>query len=302
MATQLHRFSFKAMACQNELSLYYNNKKAAREIADQAIAMVNALEQRYSRYLPDSILSKINASAGQSGISVDPETTALLDYAQTCYQQSNGLFDVTSGVLRNVWDFKSNNLPKQQDVEAVQQLVGWDKLNWTPPRITLPESGMELDFGGIVKEYAADGCANLCRSLGIKSGMVNMGGDIYVIGPHPDGNSWIIGIQDPRNPDNVITSIELKQGGLASSGDYQRSMVIDDKRYSHILNPKTGWPVQGLRAVSVIAPHCLIAGSTSTIAMLKGEEGKQWLDTTGLSYLWIDGQGKCFGHQSGASK
>lgn len=294
---QIHRFSFKAMACLNELSLYCNNKKAARDIADEAIAMVNTLEQRYSRYLPDSILSKINASAGQPGISVDAETTALLDYAQTCYQQSNGLFDVTSGVLRNVWDFKSDNLPEQQDVEAVQQLVGWDKLDWTPPRITLPVSGMELDFGGIVKEYAADGCANLCRSQGVKSGMVNMGGDIHVIGPHPDGSPWIIGIQDPGNPDDVITSIELKQGGLASSGDYQRSMVIDDKRYSHILNPKTGWPVRGLRAVSVIAPHCLIAGSTSTIAMLKGEAGKRWLDKTGLSYLWIDEQGKCFGHQ-----
>ncbi len=302
MVTQLHRFSFKAMACLNELSLYCNNKKTARKIADQAIAMVNTLERRYSRYLPDSILSKINASAGQPGISVDAETTALLDYAQACYQQSDGLFDVTSGVLRNVWDFKSDNLPEQQDVEAVQKLIGWDRLNWTPPRITLPVSGMELDFGGIVKEYAADGCANLCRSLGIKSGMVNMGGDIHVIGPHPDGSPWIIGIQDPGDPDSVITSIELKQGGLASSGDYQRSMVIDDKRYSHILNPKTGWPVQGLRAVSVIAPHCLIAGSTSTIAMLKGEEGKQWLDTTGLSYLWIDDQGKCFRHQSGASK
>ena len=297
MATQLHRFSFKAMACLNELSLYCNNKKSAREISDQAIAMVNRLEQRYSRYLADSILSKINASAGRPGISVDAETTALLDYAQTCYQQSNGLFDVTSGVLRNVWDFKSNKLPEQQDVEAVQQLIGWDKLDWTPPCITLPVAGMELDFGGIVKEYAADGCANLCRSLGVKSGMVNMGGDIHVIGPHPDGNPWIIGIQDPGNPDNVITSIELKQGGLASSGDYQRSMVIDNKRYSHILNPLTGWPVQGLRAVSVVAPHCLIAGSTSTIAMLKGEDGKRWLDSTGLSYLWFDDQGKCFGHQ-----
>jgi len=299
MALRLHRFTFKAMACLNDLNLYCDDKKTAREIADQAIAMANSLEQRYSRYLPDSILSKINASAGQPGIIVDSETTALLDYAQTCYQQSNGLFDVTSGVLRKVWDFKSNKLPEQRDVEATQKLIGWDKLNWTPPRITLPVSGMELDFGGIVKEYAADSCANLCRSLGIKSGLVNMGGDIHVIGPHPNGNPWVIGVQDPNNPDNAITSIELKQGGLASSGDYQRSMVIDDKLYSHILNPKTGWPVQGLRAVSVIAPHCLIAGSTSTIAMLKGEEGKPWLDTTGLTYVWIDEHGKCFGSAYG---
>ncbi|MBT8433210.1 MAG: FAD:protein FMN transferase, partial [Gammaproteobacteria bacterium] len=108
------------MACLNELSLYCNDKKSAREISEQAIAMVNRLEQRYSRYLADSILSKINATAGRTGMSVDAETTALLDYAQTCYQQSNGLFDVTSGVLRNVWDFKSDKLPYQRDVEAVQ--------------------------------------------------------------------------------------------------------------------------------------------------------------------------------------
>lgn len=296
MALQLYHFSFNAMACRNELSLYCQNEKVAHKIADQAIAMVNTLEQRYSRYRSDSILSQINASAGQAdGMSVDAETSALLNYAQTCYQQSDGLFDVTSGVLRQLWDFKKNIVPRQQDIEDIQQMIGWNRLNWLPPRITLPIPGMELDFGGIVKEYAADSCANLCRSLGVKSGIVNMGGDIHVIGPHPDGCPWVIGIQDPRNSENVLTSIELRQGGLASSGDYQRCMVVDDKRYSHILNPETGWPVEGLRAVSVIAPHCLIAGSTSTIAMLKGQAGKQWLDTTGMPYLWIDEQGECFG-------
>lgn len=295
MALQLHHFSFNAMACRNELSLYCKGKQLAREIADQAIAVVNTLEQRYSRYLPDSILSQINTSSGQiDGIDIDAETAALLNYAQTCYQQSDGLFDVTSGVLRKIWDFKKNIVPRQQDIDDIQQSIGWNKVSWASPRITLPIQGMELDFGGIVKEYAADSCANLCRSLGIKSGIVNMGGDIHAIGPHADGSPWVIGIQDPRNPDNIISSIKLKQGGLASSGDYQRCMVVDGKRYSHILNPKTGWPVEGLRAVSVVGPHCLIAGSTSTIAMLKGEAGKQWLNTTGMPYLWIDEQGQCF--------
>lgn len=284
------------MACENELSLYCEHEKKADSIASQAIARVNALERRYSRYKPDSLLSKINASAGRpEGLVVDDETAALLNYAQTCYEQSDGLFDITSGVLRKLWDFKNHILPQQQDIDSIKQLIGWHKLDWTPPQITLPVSGMEIDFGGIVKEYAADSCANLCRSLGIRFGMANMGGDIHVIGPHPDGSPWIIGIQDPRDSDKVITSIPLNQGGLASSGDYQRCIEVDGKRYSHILNPETGWPVQGLRAVSVIAPHCLIAGSTSTIAMLKGEAGKLWLETTGMSYLWIDEQGECHG-------
>ncbi len=294
MAVQLHRLTFRAMACRNELSLYCNNRKTASAIARHAILEVDRLEQKYSRYLPDSIVSMINARAGLPGIIVDRETAALLDYAQTCFHQSHGLFDVTSGVLRRVWDFASERLPEPEAVDEVLKLIGWDKLDWTPPRITLPVIGMELDFGGIVKEYAADSCAKLCRSLGVTSGLINMGGDIHVIGPRPNGSPWTIGIQDPGYPERVISSVELTQGGLASSGDYQRCMVIDGKRYSHLLDPTTGWPTRGLRAVSVVGPSCLIAGSTSTIAMLKGEEGKAWLDSTGMTYIWIDEQGECF--------
>lgn len=145
-----------------------------------------------------------------------------------------------------------------------------------------------------MKEYAADTCANLCKARGIKHGLVNMGGDIHVIGPRPDGSAWNIGIQNPDNPDEVITTVKLSHGGLASSGDYQRCMTVDGKRYGHVLNPKTGWPVPGLRAVSVIAPQCLIAGSTTTIAMLKGDAGKAWLDETGLPYVWIDESSRLF--------
>lgn len=297
MSLQLYSFSFTAMACRNELSLYAKNKKTAKVIADAAISIVNTLELRYSRYLPDSLLSTINRSAGDSsGVVVDKEMAALLDYAQTCYQQSDGLFDVTSGVLRRIWNFKENRLPSQHQIDTTLELIGWEKVNWVAPHITLPITGMELDFGGVVKEYAADACANLCRSRGIQHGMVNMGGDIHVIGPHPDGSAWKIGIQDPCDPAKMITTVNLKHGGLASSGDYQRFIEIDGQRYSHILNPKTGWPVQGLRAVSVIAPHCLIAGSTSTIAMLKGEVGKQWLDETRVPYLWVDEKSQLFTH------
>ena len=303
MSLQSYSFSFKAMACRNELSLYAKNRKTAKAIADDAISIVNTLESRYSRYLPDSLLSTINRSAGNpSGVVVDNETTALLDYAQTCYQQSGGLFDVTSGVLRSIWNFKENRLPSQHQIDTTLELIGWEKVRWAAPHITLPVAGMELDFGGVVKEYAADACANLCRSHGIHHGMVNMGGDIHVIGPHPDGTAWKIGIQDPSDPAKTITTVNLKRGGLASSGDYQRFIEIDGQRYSHILNPKTGWPVQGLRAVSVIAPHCLIAGSTSTIAMLKGEAGKQWLDETLVPYLWVDDESHLFTHTNQVSK
>jgi thiamine biosynthesis lipoprotein len=295
MASRQYGFSFKAMACRNELSIYSKNKKVARSIADAAIAVVNRLERRYSRYLPNSMLTKINESAGDpSGIAVDDETVALLDYAQACYEQSEGLFDVTSGVLRQIWNFNEAKLPSQEQIEKTLSLIGWDKVAWDKPRIALPIQGMELDFGGVVKEYAADTCANLCRSRGVNHGMINMGGDIHIIGPHPDGSPWKIGIQKPNKPGEIATTVDLTHGGLASSGDYQRFIDIDGRRYSHILNPKTGWPVRGLRAVTVIAPQCLIAGSTSTIAMLKGSVGKQWLKETGLPYIWFDEDGRQF--------
>lgn len=295
MVLKKYEFTFSAMACSNELSLYARNKKIAKSVAGEAIAAVNKLERKYSRYIPDSLLSQINNSAGDlKGVVVDPETRALLNYSQACYEQSDGLFDVTSGVLRRIWNFQGNTLPTDEQVSETLRLIGWDKVIWNDPNFALPLPGMEIDFGGVVKEYAADTCAALCRARGIEHGLVNMGGDIHVIGAHPDGQPWKVGIQTPDDPGRVATTVNLTYGGLASSGDYQRCMVIDGKRYGHILNPKTGWPVEGLRAVSVIAPQCLVAGSTSTIAMLKGEAGKQWLADVGLPYLWFDESGAMF--------
>lgn len=299
MVLKKYEFTFSAMACKNELSLYARNKKTATSVADEAIAAVDKLERKYSRYIPDSLLSQINNSAGDlKGVTVDPETRALLNYSQACYEQSDGLFDVTSGVLRRIWNFQGNTLPTDEQVSETLRLIGWDKVIWNDPNFALPLPGMEIDFGGVVKEYAADTCAALCRARGIEHGLVNMGGDIHVIGAHPDGQPWKVGIQTPDDPGCVATTVNLTYGGLASSGDYQRCMVIDGKRYGHILNPKTGWPVQGLRAVSVIAPQCLVAGSTSTIAMLKGEAGKQWLSDVGLPYLWFDESGTMFEKES----
>lgn len=294
MGLARYDFTFKAMACQNELSLYANDKKSARKIADKSIAAVHVLEQKYSRYISDSVLSSINHASGDpDGVIVDLETQALLDYSQACYEQSDGLFDITSGVLRQIWDFKSGVLPNAAQVEDTLNLIGWNKIHWNSPKIVLPIRGMEIDMGGVVKEYAADTSAKICRDQGVEHGLVNMGGDIHVIGPHPDGSAWSIGIQNPNDPGTVATSVNLSYGALASSGDYQRFMMMDGERYGHILNPKTGWPVKGLRAVSVVAPQCLIAGSTSTIAMLKGDAGKDWLDQVGLPYVCFDDDGIC---------
>ena len=280
-----------------ELRLYAENKSSVNQVASDAMAEINRLEKKYSRYREDSVTTKIKNSAGNScGIEVDSETTLLLNYAQVGYEQSAGLFDISSGILRKVWDFRSNKVPAQNAIEALLPLIGWNKLTWKPPLLSLPMQGMELDFGGYVKEYAADVVANFCRCAGIQGGLVNLGGDICIIGPHPDGKPWKVGVRHPRNPNIPMSFVMLFKGGLASSGDYERFMLVDGVRYGHILNPQTGWPVNSLASASVYAEQCVVAGTSSTIAMLKGEQqGSAWLEQLGLPYLCMNQNEELFG-------
>lgn len=294
---ELFTFPFTAMGSPCELRLYAEVEKTAKQVASDAITEVDRLEKKYSRYRDDSVTTKINNSAGnKNGIEVDTETALLLNYAQVGYEQSAGLFDITSGILRNAWNFRSNKIPEQKEIEALLPLIGWNKLTWNPPLLRLPLEGMELDFGGYVKEYAADVVANFCILAGIQGGLVNLGGDICIIGPHPEGNPWKVGIRHPRNPNMPMSFVMLSKGGLASSGDYERFMMVDGVRYAHILNPNTGWPVNSLASTSVCAEQCVVAGTTSTIAMLKGEQqGVGWLEELGLPYLCMNQNQEVFG-------
>ena len=279
-----------------EIQLFAKTNEAARHAADVAIADVVRLEARYSRYRSDSFLSEINRTAAVGGcMTVDDETASLLNYAATCHAQSDGLFDITSGILRRAWRFDSGALPEQGLIDELLGRVGWSKLVWTPPVLEFPPLGMEIDFGGVVKEYAADRAAGLCWSAGIRHGMINLGGDINVIGPRADGSPWRIGIRHPRQKDALLKTVELLRGAMASSGDYERCLVFDGVRYGHILNPRTGWPVKYLASVSVIADFCVVAGSASTIAMLKEEEGESWLESLELPHLWVDVTGEVGG-------
>ncbi len=293
---ELLRHRFRAMGSLCELHLYAEPSRGEGAI-EFAVGEVERLERKYSRYRDDSLASRINASAGDTGgVEVDPETSGLLDYADSCHRASGGLFDVTSGVLRRAWNLKSDRLPSREEVDAALALVGWQRVRWESPKLVLPRAGMEIDFGGYVKEYAADRVAELCRRRGVRHGLVDLGGDLAVVGPHPDGTPWRVGVRNPRAPTRALAAVDLRFGGIASSGDYERAMLVDGVRYGHILDPRTGWPVRGLAAVSVVAPHCLVAGTASTVAMLKGEAaGRAWLEELGLPHLRVAQNGEVGG-------
>ena len=165
----------------------------------------------------------------------------------------------------------------------------------SPTKFFLPKPGMEIDFGGFGKEYAADRAAAVLMSYGLHHGFVNLGGDVVVTGPQANGEPWRLGIRHPRQANEVIAGLPISSGAVATSGDYERFLEFDGRRYSHILDPQTGRSVHGLQSVSVIAPTCLVAGSISTIAMLKGDvDGRNWLETSGCQYIAVSTDSKVF--------
>lgn len=289
--TTLHSFPFSAMGSPCELHLYAARRADAEQIAAAAVAEVLHIERRYSRYRSDSDLTAINRIAEQGGsVQVDEETAGLLQYAFAAFQNSGGLFDISSGLLHKAWHFKSGRLPEQAALDALLPRVGLDKVLWNSPQLSFTVAGMELDFGGLGKEYAADRAAETCLAAGVEHGLVDLGGDIRVIGPQPSGEAWRIGIRNPRHPGQIMATACLERGALATSGDYERCIEIDGRRYSHLLHPRTGWPVEGLSSVSVITDRCLVAGSVCTIAMLKGRDGIDWLNSLAIAHVWMDDQ------------
>ena len=291
-------FQFQAMSSVCDIRLDGEDEAVLAKAAQQAIDEVRRIESTYSRYRADSIVSRINAAAGSGvAVEVDAETASLLDFAGQLHALSDGLFDITSGVLRRVWDFKTGQLPDPHRLRELLPLLGWHQVERRERHVHLARAGMELDFGGFGKEYAADRAMTVLAGAGQRHGFVNLGGDIRVLGPRADGSAWRFGIQHPRREDATIASVDMVEGALASSGDYERFFELDGQRYCHILDPRTGWPVRAWSSVSVTAPACVAAGALSTIAMLKGEHALDFLATQRASYFAVDAALRTFHHE-----
>lgn len=278
---------FSAMASPCEVLIDTADRQLAEQLTAVAFFEARRIEQKYSRYLPDNICSKINLSRGQR-VAIDDETYRLLCFADSCYQLSEGLFDITSGVLRRAWKFDgSDRLPQAHQVAALLPLIGWQQVRFDQHGIVLPP-GFELDFGGIGKEYAVDAVAKRCLHLTPRTSVVvNFGGDIQVTRPRVNKQCWHIGIENPDSEGDAVRLLRITQGGLATSGDARRFLYKDGVRYSHILNPETGYPVTGApRSVTVAADHCVQAGILATLALLKGKQAEKFLNQQGVMF-WL---------------
>lgn len=284
---------FSAMASPCEVLLETHDRDEARRLGNLVAIEAWRIEDKFSRYIDGNPVDRINSAAG-TAVEVDVETARLLDFAATLHEISNGSFDITSGVLREVWQFDgSENVPEEGAIERVMERVGWHRVQWQRPRLRLLP-GMQIDLGGIGKEYAVDRCAGMLRNASDIPCLVNFGGDLAAARPpcqRPSG--WIVGVEAPDQAQpSAGRTLSLYSGGMATSGDSRRFLLKDGVRYGHILDPTTGWPVPDApRSITVAADSCIQAGMLSTLAMLAGARAEAFLEDQQVQYWCNRGAG-----------
>ena len=282
---------FHAMASPCELLIETVNAQQARSLGELAQTEALRIEHKFSRYRDDNIIHQINHSNGQK-VKVDEETGSLLDYAKFCYEISDGMFDISSGVLGKAWCFDGQTpVPDENIINELLDLVGWQKVEWLHPYIQLLD-GMQIDLGGIGKEYATDRVAGMLKQQTDYSVLVNFGGDLVCTRPRSNGEGWQIGVEKPdyeqlHSQPVANKVIEITKGSMATSGDARQHIVKNGKRYGHILNPKTGWPVESAPcSVTVAAATCTEAGILATLAMLQGQDAEAFLEAQDVQ-RWV---------------
>ena len=275
-------FTFHAMATPCEARLETDDATLAQRVGNAAEAEARRIEAKYSRYKADSVVGQINGSSGKDFV-IDEETAHLLNFAAQCFEVSDGLFDITSGILRWIWKFDgSDRVPTLAQIAPLRTLIGWQKVSWKPPILSLP-IGMEIDLGGLAKEYAVDKALGAIRAITSAPVLVNFGGDLRVSGPRRSGMRWKVAIESVDKDGELAGMLELADGALATSGDARRFILKDGIRYGHILDPRTGRPVpQTPRSVTVAAETCVEAGMTATFAMLHGRRAESFLKREGV--------------------
>lgn len=271
----LRKVTFPALGTNCEVQ--YVAPDGGRQAADfenAAVAWVQAFEAKYSRFRPDSLVSRINRAAGREWVEIDPEMEQMLKLCDALHFMTQGVLDPTALPLIRLWNWKAEKprLPSAAEIAGAMRLVGWSKVRRAQGKILLPEAGMALDFGGFGKEHAVDVVARIATQHGLGNVLVDFGHDLRALGAPPGRPAWHIGLEDPERPGKSWASVGLNGSrGIASSGDYIRCFKIGERRYGHIVDPRTGWPVaNGCTQATVIADTCLQAGVLSTSAFVLG--------------------------------
>ncbi len=290
------RIAYRAMANQCEILIRSLDTILCEKLAQLAFNETQRIENKYSRYIKSNLVDQMNKSAGKK-VAIDEETFLLLEYARELFESSEGLFDISSGVLRKVWNFTDHaKPPSKQQVAAQLKHIGFNKIDYDQNSFYM-NKGMEIDLGGLVKEYAVDQVAQSifteCEAIEC-SFLVNFGGDISAQKLANDSQPWTVGVESVGCHDDLTGNewpnsfLTISQGAVATSGNTKRFIAHNGKRYGHIMNPKTGYPVENSPlSITTFAENCVMAGSFSSLAMLMGSQAEMFLDEQSVKHLCI---------------
>ncbi|MEN6347876.1 MAG: FAD:protein FMN transferase [Syntrophomonas sp.] len=266
-----------------------SDPELAQKALDETFAeftRISNLSDRFAvKNLSDPEISdvyRINKNAGLKPVQVSDDTLAMLEKSIYYAGLTGGTFDVTVGPVMDLWGFGQAqfHIPSDLELEQKLALVGYKRIvaDKAQKTVFLPDKGMEIDLGGIVKGYATDRAAQKLREMGIKSALINAGGNIYALGSKPDGSLWTAGIQDPRNNNRIIAVLRIKDAAAVTSGDYERYFIRDGVRYHHILDPSTGKPARKAISTTIVSPSAVDADVMSTALFVLGPgEGAEFI-------------------------
>jgi FAD:protein FMN transferase len=264
------------MGSRFDITIVSTDSLSAEHYIDTVIAEISRIEFLISDWKPASQVSQVNAAAGSHPVKVDREVFELTQRGLRFSEITHGGFDISFAAMDRIWKFDGSmtEMPSPEAIKRSVQKVGYrhiilDSINCT---IFLELPGMKIGFGALGEGYAADRCRDMMLARGVKAGIVNGSGDMATWGAQPDGKPWNIGIADPKDRDKLFAVVPVKEGSVTTSGSYEKYVVFNGKRYSHIINPATGYPVTGLTSVTVFGPSAEMANGFSTSLMVLGEK------------------------------
>jgi thiamine biosynthesis lipoprotein len=265
----------KLMGNRFELTAVAIDEKFAQASIDKAIAEISRIEKLLTTFSTSSQTAIINEAAGIKPVRVDKEVFDLIARSIRISTITQGAFDITYGSIdKRFWNFdqQMKSLPDKATAKKMVRLINYQNivLDAKNSTVFLKEKGMRIGFGGIGKGYAAERAKLILKSEGMESGVVNAAGDLAAWGYQPDGKPWTIGIASPENIGHPFSSMNITEKAVATSGNYEKFVVIDGKKYSHTINPKTGYPVSGITSVTIICPNAEIADALATPVMVMG--------------------------------
>jgi FAD:protein FMN transferase len=265
----------KLMGNHFELSVVGNREEWALARIEAGVKEIQRIERLLTTFSEDSETNLINRSAGIAPVTVSREVFELIERSKRISQITQGAFDISYGSIdKRLWNFdpEMTSLPDEKTAKKMVRLIDYKNivLDHARTSVMLKEKGMRIGFGGIGKGYAAEKAKAAMREMGVQSGVVNASGDLTAWGYQPGGRPWTIGIVDPDAPGTVIGLLNITDMAVATSGNYEKYALIDGKRYSHTINPRTGLPVTGIKSVTVVCPYAEIADAMATPVMVMG--------------------------------